>query len=130
MMPVRVLVTVTAPSAEAAEASLAARVEACRLAEATEEGCLQYEVFHSKVHPNRTVLCELWASKAIYDKHWNLQQERQKKNPPPAPAPPKPGEPAQSVTVEFYEQQIYVRPEGIWIAADPAERSETIRWIK
>ncbi len=128
-MPVRVLVTVTAPSAEAAEATLADRVEACRTAEATEEGCLQYEVFQSKLHPNRTVLCELWASKEIYDQHWRMQQEREKKNPPKPPPPPKPGEAPRSVTVEFYEQHLYVRPEGIWIAADPEQRSETVRWI-
>jgi hypothetical protein len=109
---------------------LADRVEQCRRAEAEEEGCLQYEVFHSKLHPNKTVLCELWASKAIYDKHWRLQQEREKAAPPKPPAPaPKPGDQQRSVSIEFYEQRIYQNVDAVWMAADPAERSETVRWI-
>ena len=126
-MPVRVLVTITAPTQEAAEASLAARVEACRLAEATEAGCLQYEIFRSLTNRSRTVLCELWSTKAIYDKHWNLQLERQKSSPPPVPTP---GVAAPVVSVEFYEQQVYVRPDGSWVPADPADRSETVRWMR
>ena len=127
-MPIRVLVTVTHPSPEAAEAMLAERIELCRRAEADEDGCLQYELFHSKMHPNRTVLSELWADKAIYDKHWRLQKEREKAAPPKPPIPPKPGEEPRRVTVEFYEQRIYQNVDAVWIAADPAERSETIRW--
>ena len=129
-MPVRVLVTVTAPNPAAAEEALAERVELCKRTEAEEEGCLQYEVFHSALHPNRYVLCELWTSKAIYDKHWNLQTERQKSAPPkPPPPPPAPGEPARSASVEMYEQKLYKNVDGVWMAADPGERSETIRWI-
>jgi quinol monooxygenase YgiN len=129
-MPVRVLVTVTAPNVEAAEAALAERVELCKRTEAEEEGCLQYEVFQSKLHPNRYVLCELWTNKAIYDKHWNLQTERQKSAPPKPPPPPSaPGEPARSATVEMYVQKLYQNVDGVWMAADPAERGETIRWI-
>jgi len=129
-MPVRVLVTITAPSAEAADAAIADRVEHCRHVEAEEEGCLQYEIFRSTAAPNRWVLCELWSTKAIYDKHWKLQQEREKLNPPKPPAPPKPGEPPRRSTVEFYVQQVFTVVDGLWTAADPEERSETVRWMR
>jgi quinol monooxygenase YgiN len=129
-MPVRVLVTVTAPSAEAAEEALAERVELCKRTEAEEEGCLQYEVFQSRLHPNRYVLCELWTSKRIYDIHWNLQTERNKNAPPkPTPPPPKPGQPARGASVEMYIQNVYKNVDGTWMAADPDDRGETIRWI-
>jgi quinol monooxygenase YgiN len=127
-MPVRVLVTITAPSAAAAEATIADRVEHCRHVEAEEEGCLQYEIFHSAQHPNRWVLCELWASKAIYDKHWRLQQEREKLNPPKPPPPPQPGEQPRRSTVEFYVQDVFANVGGVWMPADEAERGETVRW--
>jgi quinol monooxygenase YgiN len=120
-MPVRVLVTITPPNAEAAAAAFAERVEACRRTEADEEGCLQYEVFSSRQHPERFVLCELWTNKAIYDKHWQLVTERRKNSPPPPSA--------LSMSVEMYEQRIYQVVDGTWMAADPAERSETIRWV-
>ncbi len=120
-MPVRVLVTFNAPSAEVAQAVFAERVEQARATEASEEGCIQYEMFFSSQHPERFVLSELWASKAIYDKHWRLVSERRRINPPP-PSPV-------TLTVEIYEQRIYQSVDGTWIAADPAERSETIRWI-
>lgn len=128
-MPVRVIVTVSHPSAEAADAMLAERVELCRKAEAEEEGCLQYELFHSAMNPHKTVLCELWASRAIYDQHWNFQQEREKLNPRKPPAAPKPGDKPRSVSVEFYEQAVYQNVDGTWMAADPAQRTETVRWI-
>jgi quinol monooxygenase YgiN len=129
-MAVRVLVTVTTPSAAAADAAIADRVELCRRTEAEEEGCLQYEVFRSALHPNRFVLCELWSSRAIYDQHWNLQQERERAaGPKPPPAPPEPGQPARSSTVEFYEQQVYKNVDGVWMAADTEQRSTTVRWI-
>jgi quinol monooxygenase YgiN len=128
-MPVRVIVTVSHPSAEAAEAMLAERVELCRKAEAEEDGCLQYELFHSKMNPTTTVLCELWASRAIYDKHWNLQQEREKAAPRKPPAAPKHGEHPRKVSVEFYEQRVYQNVDGTWMAADPEQRTETVRWI-
>jgi quinol monooxygenase YgiN len=129
-MPVRVLVTVTTPSAAAADAAIADRVELCRRTEAEEEGCLQYEVFRSALHPERFVLCELWSSRAIYDKHWNLQQQREREaGPKPPPPPPEPGQPARRSTVEFYEQQIYKNVDGVWTAADEERRSATVRWI-
>jgi quinol monooxygenase YgiN len=128
-MAVRVIVTVTAPSADAAAAAVADRVALCRRAEAEEEGCLQYEVFHSAVHPERFVLCELWTDRAIYDKHWRLQLEREKSQPPkPPPPPPEPGAPQRRSTVEFYEQAIYRNVEGLWMPADETKRSETVRW--
>jgi quinol monooxygenase YgiN len=120
-MAVRVLVTITAPDAAAAAAAFAERVEVCRKTEADEEGCLQYEVFASQQHPERFVLCELWSSKAIYDKHWRLVTERRKKSPPPPSA--------LSMSVEMYEQRVYQVVDGTWMAVDPAERSETIRWF-
>ncbi len=128
-MPVRIIVTITAPSAEAAAAGVADRVELCRRAEAEEAGCLQYEVFHSAVHPERFVLCELWADRAVYDAHWNLQQRREREHPKPPPPPPAPGEPARRSTVEIYEQQVYKNVDGVWMAADEQRRSTTIRWF-
>jgi quinol monooxygenase YgiN len=127
-MPVRVLITVTTPSAEACAAALAQRIDPCRRAEAEEEGCLQYEVFQSALNPHRFVLCELWESKAIYDKHWRLQQEREKLNPPKPPAPSKPGEFERSVTAEFYNYQLFQKIDAVWTPVDAEERSETIRW--
>jgi hypothetical protein len=89
---------------------------------------LQYEVFHSAVHPERYVLCELWADRAIYDKHWLLQQEREKANPKPPPPPPAPGEPPRRSTVEFYEYTLYRNVDGVWMPADELQRSTTVRW--
>lgn len=120
-MPVRLLVTITAPDAATAQAAFADRVEQCRRTEAEEEGCLQYEVFRSEQHPEHFVLSELWTTREIYDKHWRLITERRKQNPPPPSAI--------TLSVEIYEQRIYKAVDGTWIAADPSERSETIRWI-
>jgi quinol monooxygenase YgiN len=128
-MPVRVLVTVTTPSEAALDAVIADRVANCKRTEAEEEGCLQYEIFRSTTHPNRFVLCELWASKEIYDKHWRSQQERERTNPPKPPPPPQPGDVPRSSTVEFYVQDVYANVDGVWMPASPAERSETVRWI-
>lgn len=127
-MAVRVIVTITAPSAEAAAAGVAERVELCKRTEATEEGCLQYEVFQSALHPERFVLSELWSDRAAYDKHWQLQQQRERENPKPPPPPPEPGAPARRSTVEIYEQHVYKVVDGIWQAAEEAARSQTIRW--
>lgn len=129
-MPVRVLVTISAPNAQAADAAIADRVEHCRRTEAEEEGCLQYEIFRSTAAPNRWVLCELWSSKAIYDKHWKLQQEREKLDPPKPPPPPNPGDPPRRSTVEFYVQQTYTVVDGVWTAADAEDRSDTVRWVR
>ena len=120
---VRLVVSVEAASAEAADEALRKRVEVCRRTEAEEEGCLQYEVYRSALRPERYILMELWASKAMYDKHWRLQQEREKTNPPP---PPVPG--GKWPTVEIYQQVQFQHVDGIWQAADAEERTETIRW--
>lgn len=127
-MAVRVIVSVTTPSAEAATAAVAERVALCRRAEAEEEGCLQYEVFQSAVHPERFVLCELWADRAIYDRHWHLQQERAKSQPPKPSPPAETAAPQRRSTVEFYEQAIYRNLDGVWMPADETKRSETVRW--
>ena len=123
MSLVRVIVSITAASAEAADEAIRQRVEVCKRVEAEEEGCLQYEVFRSVMRPERYTLIELWASKAIYDKHWRLSQERNRAKPPAPPAPDAP-----PPTVEMYKQTIFQRVDGIWQAADAAERMETIRW--
>ena len=128
-MAVRIIVTISAPSAEAAAAGVADRVELCKRTEAEEEGCLQYEVFQSAVHPERFILSELWANRAVYDKHWKLQQARERENPKPPPPPPVPGAPARRSVVEIYEQQIFTVVDGIWQSATESERSETIRWV-
>jgi quinol monooxygenase YgiN len=123
MSAVRVIVSIAAPSAEAAEEILRQRVDACKRTEAEEEGCLQYEIFRSALRPERFVLMELWASRALYDKHWRLVQDRDRANPP---APPAPG--AARPVVEIYKQTVFQRVDGIWQAADAEERMETIRW--
>ena len=128
-MPVRVIVTVTTPSAEAADAAVAERIALCQRTESEEEGCLQYEVFRSAVHPERYVLCELWENREIYDKHWKLQQEREKNAPPKSPPPPSaPEAPQRRGTVEFYEQHLFRNVEGVWMPAEAEFRSETVRW--
>lgn len=121
---VRVVVSVTAPSVEAADEAIRKRVDVCKRTQAEEEGCLQYEVYRSALRPECYVLMELWASKTCYDKHWHLQQEREKANPPPAPTPG-----GVRPTVEIYRQTLYQRVDGIWQAADPDERMDTIRWV-
>jgi hypothetical protein len=103
-------------------------VELCRRVEAEEEGCLQYEVFRSALHPEKYMLAELWANQQIYDKHWRLQQEREKSEPPKPPAPTPPGLPSRQATVEFYRHDPYRNIEGVWFPADPSARSETVRW--
>jgi quinol monooxygenase YgiN len=123
MSAVRVIVSVTAPSVEAADEAIRQRVEACKKIEATEEGCLQYEVFRSVMRPECYTLMELWASKAVYDKHWSLVQEREGAKPA---SPPPTG--SARPTVEMYKQTIFQRVDGIWQAADADERMETIRW--
>lgn len=122
MAKIRVIVTVTAASAADADVALARRVERCRQVEATEAGCLQYEVFRSAMRPERFVLVELWESEAIYDQHWRLTQESERANPPPPPVP------GTTATVEFYRQEIYQRVEGIWQLADEERRTATVRW--
>lgn len=125
MSRVRVVVTINAPSAEAAEAALEGRIVLCKRTEAEEEGCLQYEVFRSAMRPERLMLVELWESLAIYDRHWHLQQERERVNPLPPPGTP--GRPVS--VIEFYKQAIYGRVDGIWQSVDPEDRCETVRWI-
>jgi quinol monooxygenase YgiN len=125
MKAIRVVVNNESESVEAADAAIAARIEVCKRTEATEDGCLQYEVFRSQLRPQRFTLLELWASKAAYDKHWHLQQEREQANPASAPSAA-PGR--RSVTIEFYQQNIYQRLDGVWQPADPEERIDTIRW--
>jgi quinol monooxygenase YgiN len=122
MAAVRVIVSVTAASTEAADEAIRQRVEVCKQTE-PEEGCLQYEVFRSVMRPERFTLMELWASKALFDKHWRLVQERDRAK---APAPPAAGAPRP--TVEMYKQTLFQRVDGIWQAADQDERMETIRW--
>jgi hypothetical protein len=75
------------------------------------------------MRPECFALIELWASKALYDKHWRNQQEREKANPPAAPPAG-----AKPPTVEMYKQVFFQRVDGIWQAHDPEERTETIRW--
>ena len=123
MSQIRVVVSITAASVEAADELIRQRVEVCKRVEAEEEGCLQYEVFRSVMRPERFTLMELWTSEAIYDKHWRLSQERGSAKPA---APPAPGAPRQ--TVEMYKQKLFQRVDGIWQAADAGERMETIRW--
>lgn len=123
MTQVRVVATVEAKSVQAADEAIRKRVEVCERVQAEEEGCLQYEVYRSVARPERFVLLELWASKALYDKHWHLQQERERANPPPPRGP----DVARGV-IEMYRQEIFQRVDGIWQSADPEERMETIRW--
>jgi quinol monooxygenase YgiN len=119
-MPIRAIITMTYPTAEAAAAELAIRVERCRSVEATEPGCLQYEIFQSAMHPEKLVLCELWESEALFDQHWRLNRS--------GTLPPQPRTPGRVATAEFYLQKIYANVDGVWSAAEPERRLEGIRW--
>jgi quinol monooxygenase YgiN len=81
MSQVRVVVTSQASSVAEADEAIQKRVEICERVQAEEEGCLQYEVYRSAMRSECWVLLELWASKAIYDKHWHLQQKRERATP-------------------------------------------------
>jgi quinol monooxygenase YgiN len=41
-----------------------------------EDGCLQYELFRSIVHPDHLALLELWHSRAAFDEHWEVERRR------------------------------------------------------
>lgn len=118
MSGVRVIVNITAPSAEEAERSLESRIERCRKVEATEEGCLQFEIFRSAVNPENLALLEHWASLPIYDQHWKNQLASGGR----APRGPIP------TLAEFYPHENYDVVDGIWVPTRTDARSETIRW--
>lgn len=119
MSGVRVIVNVTMASAEEVDAALDARIERNKRAEATEEGCLQYETFRSVIRPEKLVLLEHWSSYEIYDKHWTNQLEREGR---PARRP------GSTSVAEFYRHEPYTVVDGIWVPADEGKRSTTVRW--
>jgi quinol monooxygenase YgiN len=119
-MPIRALISFTFPSAEAAEAELAVRVERCRAVEAGEPGCLQYEIFRSAMKPEKLVLIELWESEALFDEHWQLNRS--------GTLPPQPQTPGRAASAEFYVQKVFASVDGVWAAAEPERRLDGIRW--
>ncbi len=119
MSGVRVIVNITMESPAAVDAALEGRVERCKRVEATEEGCLQYEVFRSAVRPEKIVLLEHWSSYEIYDRHWTSQVEREG-------LPQR--RPGSTSAAEFYRHEPFQVVDGIWVPAEPAQRSATIRW--
>lgn len=120
MSGVRVIVNITAPSPQDAEASFAARVERNRRVEASEPGCLQYEVFRSGQDPAKLVLLEHWESYALYDQHWTSQVARE------GLPQRKPG--ASPSRVEMYAHENFEVVDGIWMPVRADARSSTIRW--
>ena len=119
-MPIRVVINMTFPTAEAAEAELPVRIERCRQTEAEEAGCLQFEIFRSAMKPERLVLCELWESEEAFDRHWNLGRSGGR--------PPNPTTPGRQMLAEFYIQKTFASVDGRWQRADPTLRLEGIRW--
>jgi quinol monooxygenase YgiN len=120
MSAIRAVISFTAPSAEAAEAEMEARIKRCRETEAEEEGCLQFEVFRSAMRPEKFVLIELWASEEAFDRHWRLNRSGTK--------PPNPSTPGRTQSAEFYKQRIFKQVDGVWSAAEAADRTEGIRF--
>jgi quinol monooxygenase YgiN len=121
MGAIRAVISFTMPSAAAADAEMAARIERCRQTEAEEAGCLQFEVYRSAVHPEKFVLLELWESEEAFDRHWRLNRSGAR--------PRNPSTPGRTQTAEFYRQHVFVQVEGVWSAAEPADRTEGIRWF-
>lgn len=119
MSGVRVIVNITMDSPATVDAAMEQRIERCKRVEATEEGCLQYEIYRSAVRPEKIVLLEHWSSYEIYDKHWTGQVARE------GLPQPRPG--SRSVA-EFYRHEPYQVVDGIWVPAEPSVRSDTIRW--
>jgi len=97
MAGVRLVVQITAESAEAAEEQLKGRVERCRKTEAEEEGCVQYEIFRSAMRPNHLVLLEHWESQEALDKHLQLLRS--------GGGGPRPGSQGATTTMELYEHK-------------------------
>lgn len=120
MPAVRVIVNITAPGPAEADASFAARIERCRHVEATEPGCLQYEIFRSGLDPAKLVLLEHWESRELYDEHWTSQIARE------GLPQRKPG--ASPSRVEMYPHETYEVVEGVWVPTRVEARSATIRW--
>ena len=118
MPQIRVIVSMTAASAQDADELIRQRVAICEQVEAEEEGCLQYEVFRSSMRPERYMLVELWADKAVFDKH--AKRVRKEAG---ASSVPKP-----KSNVEMYQVQHYAKLDGVWQAADPDDRMDAIRW--
>ena len=121
MGAIRAVISFTAPSAEAAEAEMAARIARCRQTEAEEAGCLQFEVYRSALRPEKFVLLELWESEEAFDRHWRLNRSGTR--------PPNPSTPGRTQTAEFYKQRLFVQVEGVWSAADATDRTDGIRWF-
>lgn len=121
MAGIRVVVTLTFPNEEVAGQALAGMVEAFK-PKAQEEGALQYELFQSCTEPCKVILLEHWASKALYDKHWIGQVEREGLPDLSDPNSPK-------VAFEFYHHDNYTLVDGIWQPLEPEERLNTIRWV-
>jgi quinol monooxygenase YgiN len=120
-MPIRAIISMTFPSAAAAEAELAVRVERCRGVEAGEPGCLQYEIFRSAMMPEKLVLIELWVNEALFDEHWRLNRSGK--------LPPQPQTPGRTASAEFYVQKVFANVDGVWSAAESERRLAGIRWF-
>jgi quinol monooxygenase YgiN len=119
MSEIRVIVSHTLPSEAAAEADVRSRVDRCFRVEADEEGCRQFEVFRSAVHPSNFVLLMRWADEASYDRHFGrsafLAQRPQL-------------EPGHTMDIEFYRRQLFAYADGAWNVAEPERRIRSIRW--
>lgn len=119
MSGVRVIVNITMESPAAVDAAIEGRIERCKRVEATEEGCLQYEIYRSALRPEKLALLEHWSSLEIYDRHWTSQVTREG-----LPA----RRPGSKSAAEFYPHDTYEVVDGIWVPAEAGRRTETIRW--
>lgn len=71
-MAVRHIVTIQAATGKAAE--LASAFKALQSAARQDEGCEQYELFQSLDDPDRLVILERWASKALVTRHMEAER--------------------------------------------------------
>lgn len=66
-MSVRLVIEINARPGKGAELA-ALQAQRC-LEVQKEDGCLQFEIFQSAVHPDKLCLLELWESQAALDAH-------------------------------------------------------------
>jgi quinol monooxygenase YgiN len=125
MSEIRVIINVTAASAEAADVEIRDRVERCRRTEAEEPGCVQFEVFRSAMRPEVYAILEHWASEAAFDTHWKLNRSGTR--------PPAVTTEGRSSSAEFYRYQVFRQVDGVYTPLEGAAPSvhgptEGIRW--
>jgi quinol monooxygenase YgiN len=74
-MSIRLIVNFVAAPGKSAE-YLEAWQARCRLVEAEEPGCEQYEIFQSALDPHKLALLEHWTTQEAFDAHVRLGPTR------------------------------------------------------